>query len=236
MPQRVAIIQSSYIPWRGYFTIIGRCDAFVFLDSVQFTRRDWRTRNRIKTPTGAAWLSIPVRSKGHFHSPIDAIEIADPGWVQSHLRGIELNYRRAPHFAAVFAALEAIYAEEGSAPLLSAVNRGLTAALCGLLGIRTPLLQDVDLLERAALDGLSPTARLVELAVAAHATDYLSGPSAQSYLDEAAFRARGISVGWMDYAGLPPYAQLWGEFDSALSIVDALLNLGPDGAREVLDL
>lgn len=234
MARRVAIIQSSYIPWRGSFAILARCDAFVFLDSVQFTRRDWRTRNRIKTPQGPLWLSIPARQKGNYTAPIDAIEVAEPGWAAQHVRSIEANYRRAPHAAAVLPALHEAYAAAGAEPLLSRVNQGLTAALCRLLGIGTPLLRDVDLLPRERLDALDPTARLVELAAAAGAGEYLSGPSARSYLDEAAFAARGMGVAWMDYAGLPEYPQLWGGFEPAVSVVDALLNLGPAGARAVL--
>lgn len=234
MSRRVAIIQSCYIPWRGYFAIVARCDAFVILDSVQFTRRDWRTRNRIKTPTGPLWLSIPVRQKGNYHAPIDSIEIADADWAQKHLRGIAANYRRAPFFDSVFPALESAYRAAAAEPSLSTANRGLTAALCGLLDIQTPLSRDVDLIGRETLDALDPTARLVELAAAAGATSYLSGPSARSYLDEDAFAARGMRVEWMDYGGLHDYPQLWGPFDPALSVIDALLNLGPAGARAVL--
>lgn len=234
MRPRVAIIQSCYIPWRGYFAMIARCDAFIFLDSVQFTRRDWRTRNRIKTPQGPLWLSVPVRQKGRYHAAIDAMELAEPGWAVQHLRSIAANYRRAGHFDAVFPALEAAYAQAAAQPMLSAANQELTAALCRLLGIATPLLRDIDLLPRARLEALDPTARLVELAAAAGARSYLSGPAARSYLDEAAFAARGMAVEWMDYAGLPAYPQLWGEFDPALSVVDALLNLGGEGASGVL--
>lgn len=234
MSRRVAIIQSCYIPWRGYFAIIARCDAFIFLDSVQFTRRDWRSRNRIKTPNGPLWLSVPVRQKGQYHAPIDAIELAEPNWADGHLRSIATNYRRAAHFASVFPALEAAYAGAGAQTLLSVANQNLTAAMCRLLGIPTPLLRDIDLLDRARLEALDPTARLVALAEAAEAHEYLSGPAARSYLDEAAFAARGIAVGWMDYHNLPAYEQLWGAFDPSLSVVDALLNLGPNGARAVL--
>ena len=102
---RVAIIQSCYIPWLGYFATIARSDAFIFLDSVQFTRRDWRSRNRIKTAQGPLWLSVPVRQKGQYHAPIDAVELAEPGWAETHLRSIASAYRRAAHFDAVFPAI-----------------------------------------------------------------------------------------------------------------------------------
>ena len=132
MTRRVAIVQSCYIPWRGYFAIIARCDAFVILDSVQFTRRDWRTRNRIKTPQGPLWLSVPVRQKGHYHAPIDAIEISDPSWVRLHLRSIEANYRRATQFAAVFPILQAAYDRAAAETRLSPANRMLIGELCRL--------------------------------------------------------------------------------------------------------
>jgi hypothetical protein len=233
--RRVAIIQSSYIPWRGYFAIIARCDAFIFLDSVQFTRRDWRTRNRIKTPSGPLWLSIPVRQKGNYHASIDAIEIAGAGWVSEHLHRIAANYRRAPHFAALFPVLEAAYGAMKAEVSLSAINQGLTATMCRLLDIGTPLLRDVDLIERGRLNALAPTARLVKLAAVAEATEYLSGPAARAYLDESAFDASGMTVSWMDYGGLLQYRQLWSGFDPSLSVVDALLNLGAEGARAALD-
>ncbi len=235
MPGTVAIIQSSYIPWRGYFAMIARCQAFVFLDSVQFTRRDWRTRNRIKMPSGPAWLTIPVKQKGNFHASIDAIEVADPAWSVRHLRSIEQSYRRAAWFPSAYPLLSAAYdaiAEEAS---LSEVNRDLTGSICRMLRLDTKLYRDVDLLPRETLDKLDPTTRLVRLAAAAGGTQYLSGPSARSYLDEALFRREGLEVVWMDYTRhLAPYGQLWGAFDPAVSIVDPLLNLGAEAARALL--
>ena len=235
VPRRVAIIQSSYIPWRGYFAMIADCQAFVFLDSVQFTRRDWRTRNTIKSSNGPLWLSIPVKQKGNFHASIDAIEIAEPGWTKKHVRSIESNYRRAAAFDAVFPALNEAYAAIEQETSLSAVNRKLTNALCHVLAIETPLLRDVDLLPRVDLEAMDPTDRLVNLAKAAGGTEYLSGPSARSYLDEGRFAAAGLKVAWMDYGACTiPHRQLWGEFEPAVSIVDPLLNLGAAETRATL--
>ncbi|MGX9962458.1 WbqC family protein [Roseomonas sp. F4] len=234
-PRRcVGIVQSSYIPWRGAFAMMARCDAYIFLDSVQFTRRDWRTRNRIKTPHGPLWLTIPVKQKGNYHAPIDAMEVAEPGWSAKHLRSIEGAYRRGAGFAEVIDPLRSAYATAAGEAMLSAVNQGLTRALAGLLGIDTPFQRDVDLLPRETLAALDATTRLVELAAAVGATHYISGPSARSYLDEGAFAARGIAVEWMSYAGLPQYPQLWGDFEPAISVLDPLLTLGVQGAREAL--
>jgi hypothetical protein len=233
--RRVGIVQSSYLPWRGAFAMIARCDVFVFLDSVQFTRRDWRTRNRIKTPHGLLWLSVPVKQKGNYLAPIDAIEIAEAGWAGKHLSSIEGAYRRGAGFVESIAAVREAYAAVAGEPMLSRVNQRLTRAICAMLGIATPLLRDVDLLPRERLVALDPTARLVALAAAAGATRYLSGPAAQCYLDQDRFAAHDIAVEWMSYAGLPCYQQLWGEFEPSVSIVDPLLTLGPAKLRAVLD-
>jgi hypothetical protein len=213
---------------------MARCDAYVFLDSVQFTRRDWRTRNRIKTPDGLFWLTIPVKQKGNYHTAIDAMEIADPRWATKHLRSIEGAYRRGLGFAASIGAVRDAYAAIAEETFLSNINQSLTRALCAALGIATPFWRDVDLLPRERLNALDPTARLVELAAALGGTHYLSGPSARSYLDEGAFAARGIAVEWMSYGDLTTYQQLWGEFEAAVSILDPLLTLGPTGAREAI--
>lgn len=232
--KRVAIVQSSYIPWRGAFAMIARADAFVFLDSVQFTRRDWRTRNRIETAQGPLWLTIPVKQKGNYLSPIDAMEIAEPGWATKHLRSIEGAYRRGAGFSSAIEAVRAAYEGVAEQPMLSGVNQHLTRALCAIMGITTPFLRDVDLLPRERLEALDPTQRLVQLAAATGATHYISGPSAQAYLDEGAFAARGMVVEWMSYAGLPEYPQLWGAFEPAVSILDPLLTLGAEATRDHL--
>jgi hypothetical protein len=225
---RVAIVQSSYIPWRGYFSLIRRADRFIFLDSVQFTRRDWRSRNRIKTAQGTIWLTVPVRQRGNYHAAIDRIEIATPDWAERHLRTIEAAYHRAPGYDVHGPAIAAAYREVARVTRLSEVNQRLTAVCCGLLGIATSLGRDGDLLGRDALERADPTDRLVALAAAAGATTYISGPTARAYLDPARFEARGIAVEWMDYGGLRPYAQLWGAFDPQVSVVDLLLNAGRD--------
>lgn len=224
---RVAIIQSSYIPWRGFFAALARCDTFIFLDSVQFTRRDWRTRNVIKTAQGVHWLSVPVMQKGNFYASIDGVRIADPKWLQSHLKSIESAYRRAPHFEDAFPPIKSIYESVAEMPTLSEVNQTMTQALCRILRLDTRLVRDVDLLSREAMAAMQPTERLVRLSAATGAQAYLSGPSAKSYLDEGAFAALGIQVEWIDYSRFAePYRQMWGEFVPGVSILDTLLNLG----------
>jgi len=233
--KRVAIIQSSYIPWRGFFAAIALCETFVFFDSVQFTRRDWRTRNAIKMPQGVHWLSVPVQQKGNFQAPIDSIRIADPDWWRAHLKSIEMAYRRAAHFEDAFPVVRCLFESIADVPMLSQVNQRMIMALCRALRIETRFLRDVDLLPRDAMASMRPTERLVKLSAAAGAQIYLSGPSAKSYLDEEEFNALGMQVEWMDYSRLgEPYPQVWGDFASGVSIVDTLLNLGLDQTRAIV--
>lgn len=231
MAKTVVITQSNYIPWRGYFDLLRSADEVILLDSVQYTRRDWRNRNRIKTPRGLAWLTIPVEVKGRYAQAIDETRIAGPGWAASHIRSIELAYRRASHFDAVAPWLFQELLEAGAEPQLSVVNARLLRSLCDRLDIPVPLLRCVDVLARDILAQAEPTERLVRLAGARGATRYLSGPAAKDYLDVEAFARAGIEVAWMDYRGYPEYPQLWGPFDPSVSVVDLLLNTGDEASR-----
>jgi hypothetical protein len=232
---RVAIIQSSYIPWRGYFAAIAACDVFVYFDSVQFTRRDWRTRNAVKTAQGVHWLSVPVTQKGHYHAPIDQIRIAETGWWRGHLKTIEMSYRRAAHFNDVFPFVASLFEAIDGQELLSEINQHMTAAICTQLGIQTRLLRDVDILPAEDMAAMDPTLRLARLCSTVGADVYLSGPAAKAYLDERVFHEVGAAVEWIDYRRFAiPYAQLWGEFAPAVSIIDTLLNTGFDQTREIV--
>lgn len=220
---RLAAVQSNYIPWKGYFDLINSVDRFVLLDEVQYTRRDWRNRNRIKVAGATRWLTIPVEVKGRYHQRIDETRIADPGWARSHFKTIVHAYRRAPHFDAVAALLEGLYEEHGSAQLLSEVNAGFLRGICGFLGIDTPLVGSTECETRD-----EASVRLLDLALAAGAHEYVSGPAAQAYLDVVAFERAGVSVVWADYSGYPVYPQGDGPFEHGVSIVDLLFNTGHD--------
>ena len=225
MTKSVAIVQSCYIPWKGYFDLISSVDEFILFDDRQFTRRDWRNRNRIKTPQGSQWLTIPVETKGRYHQRIDETVISDPGWARQHWKTIVHNYASAPSFPHYRERLEALY-ESASDPRLSAVNRHFLEAINELLGIGTTLSWSTDYEAEGAR-----TERLVSLCRAAEATHYLSGPSARSYLDEGAFADAGIEVSYFDYADYPEYEQLYAPFDHAVTILDLILNTGPDAPR-----
>ena len=222
---RIAIIQSSYVPWRGFFDLIGRCDEYVIFDRAQFVKRHWHNRNRIKTASGPEWLTIPVISKGRFEQLIDEVEIAE-AWAEKHWRTIELAYRRAPHFAALAPVVRGWYDRAGKETLLTEVNAIFLTEIARLLGIGTRIVRDTAYPAHGAR-----TERLLSIVRAAGANRYLSGPSAKAYLDEQLFANAGIAVEWMSYQGYVQYPQLHGAFEPAVSVLDLLFNVGPEAPR-----
>lgn len=222
----IAIVQSNYIPWKGYFDLIASVDEFILFDDMQYTRRDWRNRNKIKTPQGLQWLTIPVSVKGKYEQRIRDTQIDDPEWGAKHWNRIAQNYCKAPHFERIAAWLEPIFLSLGETPALSAVNRRLIEAICSDLGITTRLSNSWDY---AASDGKSE--RLANLTAQAGGAIYVSGPAAKGYLDESVFSKKGIAVEWFDYAGYPEYPQLWEGFEHGVSIIDLLFNCGPDARK-----
>ena len=218
--KRVAIIQSNYIPWKGYFDLIASVDEFVLYDTVQYTRRDWRNRNLIKTASGLQWLSVPVKVRGRYHQSIAETEIMGNEWASQHWRTITSNYRRSSFFDDVRQWLEPVYTEEHFTHL-SALNHRLIRSVCSYLGIGTRIHSSSEFMvseERSE--------RLAEICQKIQAGVYVSGPAAKSYLNEQLFTDRGISVSWFDYGHYPEYPQLWGSFEHGVSILDLLFNCG----------
>jgi ribosomal protein L18 len=219
-------VQSNYIPWKGYFDLMDDVDAFVLLDDVQYTRRDWRNRNRIKAAHGTPWLSIPVTTRGRYEQRIDETRIADRGWARAHWSAIERAYHAAPHFDAVAATLAPLYARLQDAELLTEVNLALLVSLRDRLGIDTPLSHSA---HYPAAPGRSR--RLLDICLATEATQYVSGPLARGYLDVELFERAGVEVVWFDYSGYRPYAQLHGPFEHHVSVIDLLFCEGDDSRR-----
>ncbi|MHA7681479.1 WbqC family protein [Cupriavidus sp. PET2-C1] len=218
--KKVAILQSNYIPWKGYFDLIASVDEFILYDDVQYTRQDWRNRNQIKTRQGLQWLTVPVRA--NFGQHICDTAIDGRKWTQTHWKSLEHSYGKAAHFEDVAQWLAPLYLE-GEHTLLSGLNRALIEAICRYLGITTTLSYSWDY---APCDGKSE--RLVDLCRQAGAGEYISGPSAKAYLREEVFAEQGIGVRWFDYVGYRQYPQLWGEFEHAVSILDLLFNCGKE--------
>jgi hypothetical protein len=222
---RLLITQSNYIPWKGYFDAINLVDEFILYDDVQYTRRDWRNRNLIKTAQGLHWLTIPVEVKGKYLQKIQDTKVSDRRWAAEHWKTIEHHYAKAPHFKDYQEPFEELYASL-TTEYLSEINFAFLRLICELLGITTTMKWS-----SAFQLPADRTERLVELCVREGATEYYSGPAAKAYLDEDAFRARNIAVRYLDYSGYPEYRQLHGEFVHGVSIIDLLFNEGEHAKR-----
>jgi len=220
--KRVAILQSNYIPWRGYFDIIGLVDEFVIYDVAQFTKNDWRNRNLIKTAQGVRWLTIPVATAGKFGQTIGETQIAAKTWAEKHWRSVAQAYAKAPFFARYRDRLESAYVTCGTLRSLSAVNRLLIDLVAAELGLSARI---IDANAYPVSEGRNQ--RLLSVCRTSGATVYVSGPSARSYLDLTLFAEAGIRVKFMDYSSYAPYPQLHGPFEPGVSVLDLLFNTGP---------
>lgn len=223
------ITQPDYIPWRGYFHQIQKADVFVFYDDVQYDRRGWRNRNRVKTSSGPLWLTIPVMNKGvrMNRTPINRIQIDwNQNWVRKHWATIEQSYGRAPFFGAYAATLRDVY--EHRYELLADLTIELTIRIASALGI-----SGTTFLRSSSLQSVgTKTDRLLSILEPLGATHYITGPTAKSYLEEGKLATAGISTEYMAY-DYPPYIQLYPPFDSQVSILDLLFMKGPEAAKYI---
>lgn len=223
---RVGVIQSCYVPWRGYFDFIASVDRFVLYDDVQYSRGSWRNRNRLKTRNGLRWLTVPVDHV--FGQRIDEVRIGAStrgDWRGAHERQLRDALGPAPHFETALALWR-----DATAPdhrRLTDLNEALLRAICGYLGITTPI-------ERSSAHPLRAgrMERLLDLLVRTGATTYVSGPSARDYLDEPLLAAHGIALEYKTY-DYAPYPQLWGPFEGAVTILDLIANCGPEACAHL---
>ena len=227
-PKRIAIVQSSYIPWKGYFDLIRSVDEFVLYDDAQFTRRDWRNRNRIKTAHGLKWLTVPVEMKGKYGQAIKDTRISDPSWGEKHWKSLVHAYSKAPCFSQCAARIEEVY-QDVSDEALSQINYRFLTAICGILGIDTKITWSMDY---AATGRKSE--RVLDICGQAGASEYLSGPSARAYLDESLFEEAGIDVIWMEYDGYPEYDQLHPPFEHHVTALDLIFHTGTNAPDHML--
>lgn len=218
--KKVAILQSNYIPWKGYFDMIASVDEFILYDDVQFTKNDWRNRNKIKTKNGLQWLSVPVGQD--INRQIRSVEIKESQWQAKHWASIFHAYKHSPYFDDLASILQPLFLESNYSNL-SKLNRNLIEFVCAQLGIATKISNSWDY-ELIA----GQTDRLVSLCLQAGATEYVTGPSARQYLKEELFIKSSIAVRWFEYNDYPKYPQLWGDFEHGVSVIDLLFNTGPN--------
>lgn len=224
--KRVAVLQSSYIPWKGYFDIIHDVDLFIFYDDVQFTYQDWRSRNRVIANGKPVWLTVPTG--GDIKRLINEVQLANPSWQRKHWSTIRHAYTKSPHFRDHAEIFEKIYLEN-EWKSLSEMNQHITRVIAkDILGIQTEFR---DSLEFGATG--SKLDRLIDLLVKAGASHYLSGPAARAYIDPARFEEAGIELEYKDYSGYPQYRQHSESFEHAVSILDLLFNTGPSAPEYI---
>lgn len=216
--KKIAISQSNYIPWKGYFDFINEVDEFVLYDDVQYTKRDWRNRNRIKTPHGLKWLTIPVTASRSLN--INEVEIAEKDWNEQHWKTIRHLYNQAEHFDLYSDVIEQLY-ENANQKKLSDINHHFLTGINDILNIRTPLTWSTDYESEG-----NKSERLLTICKEAGAEIYISGPAAKDYLDTDLFEKEGIKVDWMDYGGYKEYSQVYDKFEHSVSIIDLLFNAG----------
>lgn len=219
--RRVAVLQSNYLPWKGYFDIINDVDLFVFYDDVQFTKNDWRNRNKIKSLNGPEWFSIPVGQASD--RLVCEVEIPASTWQIKHWKTLQQNYGRCAHFTRFKGYFEHVYLDCRWSSL-STLNQALIRHVAQeFLGIKSEFHDS----SQYAVNGRKLD-RLLALVQMTGATQYVSGPAAKDYIDLERFDALGVEVEWKDYSGYPEYPQRFPPFAHGVSIVDLLFNVGPD--------
>lgn len=221
--KKIAVLQSNYIPWKGYFDIIHRVDEFIIYDDVQYTKNDWRNRNRIQTNVGPKWITVPVSAR--LDVLIDEVVLKDHSWQKKHHKMLLQSYAKAPFLHHYREFLDYIYLEK-TWNSLSEMNQYLIKTISNdFLGINTKFTNSRNYCKNG-----TKLERLLSLLKSANAEYYLSGPAAKSYIDKDAFKLAGIELEWMDYAGYPSYPQLYSH-DACIhgvSILDLLFNVGGD--------
>jgi hypothetical protein len=223
--KKVAIVQSNYIPWKGYFDLVNLVDEFILLDNVQYTHGHWRNRNQIKTPSGLNWLTIPVYVKGKHCQKIKDTKIADTRWRTKHWKTLQQNYRNSEFFHLYKETFENLYLGYEEI-YLSEINYRFITIICSLLGIKTKISWSM------SYDTMGQrTEQVISLCKKSGATIYLSGPAAKNYLVEKRFREEGLELAYMDYSGYKVYRQLFPPFIHEVSILDLLFNEGPNATN-----
>ncbi|HKC69005.1 MAG TPA: WbqC family protein [Bacteroidia bacterium] len=218
--RKIAILQSNYIPWKGYFDLIAKVDVFVIYDEVQYTKNDWRNRNLIQTPNGPQWLTIPVRQES-LNQKIFESKISANNWQRKHISSLQGNYSRAQFFNEYKERVFNLY--ECQSNFISEVNVLFIKGICELLGIKTQIINSNEL----NLQG-NRNIRLLEACKKLNADIYITGPAAKNYLQTDLFKQEAIEVEWMDYTGYKEYKQVYEPFSHGVTILDLIFNAGSD--------
>jgi hypothetical protein len=199
-------------------------DEFILYDDVQYTKNDWRNRNKIKTKQGIQWLTIPVRRK-KISQLIKDSKVQDKRWSKKHWTAIKQTYSKALYFKEYKDIFEELYLNNEE-EYLSQINYKFIVAICKILGITTKIRWSS---EFNLIDG--QTEKLVGICKDCNANVYLSGPAAKNYFDEDLAKKENIKVEWMDYSDYPEYNQLYPPFEHGVTILDLIFNEGSNAIK-----
>jgi hypothetical protein len=224
--KRVVVLQSAYVPWKGFFDLLSRADLFVIYDSASYSKNHWHNRNRIKRSAGSPWLTIPVTTADRLGQPIQDVKVARP-WAEQHWSLLRQSYAGLEAYKAESPFVEALYVEAAGESNLSLINELFLRALMKRLGVQCEIARH-DTVEQGNASG-----RLLRLLERLGATHYLSGPSAKTYLDTAVFAEAGIHIEWMEYGPYASYPQPHGDFEHQVSVLDLLFCAG-DQASDLI--
>lgn len=229
MSKKVVILQSNYIPWKGYFDLINDADIFVYYDEVQYTKNDWRNRNKIYSVNGEQWLTIPI-AKESVKLKISDVKIIDPSWQALHHKSIYYAYKKAPFFSQVESLINEVYLEKEWFSLVE-LNRYLIENISNMMGIQTRFVDS----KKFDLSG-ERVDRLINILIQLGATQYISGPAAKGYLSDSEhlFEKNGIKLIYKDYSGYPSYKQMRKPFVPSVSILDLLVNVKLDEVKDYI--
>jgi hypothetical protein len=217
---KIGTIQSNFLPWRGYFDFIREVDLFIIHDDIQYTKGDWRNRNKIKTPRGAEWITVPVHYRQSSQLIEETVIDYSKPWARGMLNRIRDSYRKAPCFEPYFSELSDLLLEPADS--ISDLNLRLIKWVCSHLEIKTPITFSREYNPQGA-----KTERLIGILRQVGATTYLSGPSAQAYLEPELFEQAGIGLEYKVY-DYPEYEQLFPPFEPAVSVIDLMFMLGKE--------
>ena len=223
MYKKIAIIQSNYIPWKGYFDIVNSVDEFIIYDDVQYTKNDWRNRNIIKTPNGVQWLAIPVNHSTSLR--IKDVKVVNNLWRKKHWNTLIGNYSKAKYFKDYKEQFELLYLK-GTEEFLSDINYVFLKKINNILNIKT----NIHWVWEYNSEG-DRIERLINICKQTNANEYLSGPTAKGYIDENIFNDNNIKFNWMNYNNYSVYNQLFPPFEHKVSVLDLIFNEGPNAYK-----
>ncbi len=222
---RGTILQPTYLPWLGYFEMIASTDIYVVFDHVQFVRKSWQQRNRIKTANGIIWLTVPVKKMPQNTKICDAkISYNQGNFLRKHWKTIELSYKKAKYFNEYMPIFEEIYSQEYE--FLRDLNVRIIQSILDILGIKTKIVLSSQL--DLNYEKMEKTEEVINLCKTVGITHLYDAEGAAEFIDTSLFYKEGISITFQHFEH-PVYKQLWGDFIPYMSVIDLLFSEGDKG-------